>query len=73
LFAALPLQSGDEGPEEDENTQRPSKSKSERSSKRKKASKLEKKKVQHSPETTPDETGEPATEEDVSPFSSINT
>jgi len=72
LFAALPLQSGDEGHDEDESIQRPSKSKSERSSKKNKSSKSEKKKVQHSPETTPDEAGEPATEEDVSPFSSIN-
>jgi len=72
LFTALPLQSGDEGHDEDESIKRPSKSKLERSSKRKKSSKLEKKKVQHSPETTPDETGEPATEEDVSPFSLIN-
>jgi len=48
LFAALPLQSGDEGNDE------------------------ENKKVQHYPETPPDETGEPATEEDVSPYSSIN-
>jgi len=72
LFAALPLQSGDECHDEDESTQRPSKSKLERSSKKKKSSKSEKKKVQHSPETTPDEAREPATEEDVSPFSSIN-
>jgi len=72
LFAALPLKSGDEGHDEDESIQRPSKSKSERSSKKKKSSKSEKKKVHHSPETPPDETGEPATEEDVSPFSSVN-
>jgi len=73
LFAALPPQSGDEGHDDDESMQRSLKSKSGRSSKRKKSSKLEKKKVQHYPKTTPDETGEPAIEEDVSPFSSINT
>jgi len=56
FFAALPLQSGDEGPDEDESIQRPSKSKSERSSRRKKSPKSEKKKVPHSSETTPDET-----------------
>jgi len=72
LFVALPLKSGDEGHDEVESTQRPSKSKLERSSKKKKSSKSEKKKVQHSPEIPPDEVGEPATEEDVSPFSSIN-
>jgi len=72
FFAALPRQSGDDGHDEDESTQRPLKSKLVRSSKKKKSSKSEKKKVQHSPETRPDETGEPVTEEDVSPFSSIN-
>jgi len=62
FVAALPLQSWDEGPGEDESTQRPSKSKSERSSKRKKKiSKLEKRKAPHSPE------------QNVSPFLSIST
>jgi len=70
LFAALPLQPGDEGPDEDESTQRPSKSKSERSSKRKKIPTPEKRKVSHSLEATPDETRETAIEKTVSPFSS---
>jgi len=61
FVAALPLQSGDKGPDEDKSTQRPSKSKSERSSKRKKIPKLKKKKVPHSPKATPDETQETAT------------
>jgi len=73
FVAALPLQSRDEGPDEDESTQRPSKSKSERSSKRKKVPKPEKKKAPHSHEATLDETQETATEQIVSPFLSIST
>jgi len=68
LFAALPLKSGDGGQDEDESTQGPSNSKSEKSSKRKKSSKSEKKKVQHSSDTSPKETRDPATEKDASPF-----
>ncbi len=70
FVAALPLQSGDEGPDEDESTHKPSKSKLERTSRRKKIPKLEKRKAPHSPEATPDETQETAT---VSPFLSITT
>jgi len=68
FVAALPLQLGDEGPDEDESTHKPSKSKSERTSKRKKIPKPEKRKASHSPEATP----ETATVT-VSPFLSINT
>jgi len=71
FVAALPLQLGDEGLDEDENTLKPSKSKSERSSKRKKVPKPEKRKAPHSPEATPDETQETATEHTISPFLSI--
>jgi len=73
FVVALPLQLGDEGPNEDESTQRHSKSKSERSSKRKKVPKPEKRKAPHSNEATPDETQETGTEQTVSPFPSIST
>jgi len=49
FIAALPLQSGDEGPDEDESTRKPSKSKSKKSSRRKKIPKPEKRKAPHFP------------------------
>ena len=70
FVAALPLQSGDEGLDEDESAHKPSKSQSERSSKRKKIPKQEKRKTPRALEATLDETQEIAT---VSPFFSITT
>jgi len=70
FVTALPLQSEDEEPDEDESTRKPSKSKSEKSSRKKKIPRPEKRKAPHSPEATSDDTRETMTVSSF--FSTVN-